>query len=118
MKYNYRFDEITFKSGEKYLIIVMEEKMQLVATFLMTDIQGSDSSYVLEAIDNVLNEKSNYEELNGNVCGLEIYKDKTRIYDNLAEDGMGNWCEIDTTELRELVEIWENELKDFKIKNK
>ena len=54
----------------------------------------------------VLSGESDYEELNGNVCGVEIHKDKTQVYDNLAEDGMGNWCEVDTKDLRELVDIW------------
>ncbi|MDU4659780.1 MAG: hypothetical protein E6Y39_06555, partial [Clostridium butyricum] len=74
--------------------------------------------YVFESIDKVLDGQSEYEELNGNVCGVEINKDMTRIYDNLAEDGMGNWCEIETQELRELVDIWCNELKRFKEQHK
>lgn len=118
MKCNFRFKELNYKDGHKDIIIIMEDKVQLVSSFLMSDIQGSDPQYVFEAIDKVLNGESDYEELNGNVCGVEIHKDKTQIYDNLAEDGMGNWCEIETIELRELVEIWANELKKFKAKNK
>ncbi|MFL0252542.1 hypothetical protein ACJDT4_19190 [Clostridium neuense] len=118
MKYNFRFEELNYKDGDKDIIIIMEDKIQLVSSFLMSDIQGSDPQYVFEAIDKVLNGESDYEELNGNVCGVEIHKDKTQIYDNLAEDGMGNWCEIETTELRELVEIWCEKLKQFKEENK
>lgn len=69
---------------------------------------------MIEALDKVLTGESEYEELNGNICGIEIHKDKTQVYDNLADDGMGNWCEIETKELRELVDIWCNELKRFK----
>lgn len=29
----------------------------------------------------MLNGKSEYEELNGNVCGVKIYRDITQIYD-------------------------------------
>lgn len=118
MKYNFRFEELNYNDGDKDIIIIMEDKIQLVSSFLMSDIQGSDPQYVFEAIDNVLNGESDYEELNGNVCGVEIHKDKTQIYDNLADDGMGNWCEIETTELRELVEIWCKKLKQFKEENK
>ena len=114
MKYKYKFSEFKYDDGDKDLIIIMEEKYQMVAQFLMSDIQGSDSIYVFKAIDKVLNGESEYEELNGNVCGVEIHKDKTQIYDNLADDGMGSWCEIETKELRELVEIWSDELKKFK----
>ena len=113
MKYNYKFDEIVFRSGNKKLIIIMDQEYQQVAQFLMSDIQGADGTYVFEAIDKVLSGESEKEELNGNVCGVEIHKDITKIYDNLAEDGMGNWCQIETEELRELVEIWSEEVRKF-----
>jgi hypothetical protein len=90
-----------------------EEKYRLIAEFLMSDVQRPDPQYVYEAIDNVLSGKSEHEELNGNVCGVMIHKKKTQIYDNLAEDEIGDWCEVETKELRELVEIWCNELKQF-----
>lgn len=118
MKFNYRFENIVFKSGNRRLIIIMEERYQMVAQFLMSDIQGSNPGYVFEAIDKVLSGESDYEELNGNVCGVEIHKDKTQIYDNLAEDGMGNWCEVDIKDLRELVDIWCKEVKKFKEQHK
>ena len=118
MKYRYQFSEFKYKDGDKDLIIIMEEKYQMVAQFLMSDIQGSDPTYVFESIDKVLNGESDYEELNGNVCGVEIHKDKTQIYDNLAEDGMGNWCEIETKDLRELVDIWCKEVERFKGQHK
>jgi antitoxin len=116
MKYNFGFDVITFKSGKKDLIINIEKKVELVATFLMSDVQGY-SFYAIEALDKVLCGGSEYEELNGNVCGVEIRKEKTTVYDNLAEDGMGNWCEIETKELRDLVGIWTNRLKKFREEN-
>ena len=119
MKYKYKIKKFTYHNGKEDLIIVMDdEKYRMVAQFLMSDIQGQDPQYVFEAIDNVLSEKSEYEELNGNVCGVEIHREKTKIYDNLAEDGMGHWCEIETNELRELVNIWCNELKKFKAQSK
>lgn len=118
MEYKYKFSDIVFKSGNRRRIIIMEEKYQMVAQFLMSDIQGADPGYVFDAIDKVLSGNSEYEEINGNVCGVEIHKDMTRIYDNLAEDGMGNWCEIETNELRKLVDIWCSELRNFREKYK
>ena len=119
MKYKYKLKTFTYHDGDKDLIIVMEEeKYRLVAQFLMSDVQGQDPQYVFESIDNVLSGKSEYEELNGNACGVEIHKEKTQIYDNLAEDGKGDWCEIETKELRKLVEIWHNELKRFQSQHK
>lgn len=117
MKYSYKFDEIIFKSGRKSRIIIMEEQVQLVGEFLMSDAEVDPESYI-EALDSVLNEESEYEELNGNVCGILIHKDKTKVIDCLAEDGMGNWCEIETKELRELIDIWCDEVKRFKEQNK
>ncbi len=104
MKYLYKFDEITFKSGRKKKIIIVEPKIRLVAEFLMSDIQGADATYVFSAIDKVLNGESEYEELDGNVCGVEIRKDFTTIYDNISNDE--DKCVIETKELREFVEIW------------
>lgn len=115
MKPKFEFGEITFKSGNKSLIIKMlDPKKYLIATFLMSDIQGGDPSYALEEIDAVLEGKKEYAELNGNVCGVEIHKDKTQIYDNLADDGMGEWCEINTEDLKELIIIWANKVKEFR----
>ncbi len=93
MKYKYEIKKFTYHNGTDDLIIVMdEEKYRMVAQFLMSDIQGQDPQYVFEAIDKVLSGKSEYEELNGNVCGVEIHREKTQIYDNLAQDGKGDWC--------------------------
>lgn len=116
MKYTFEFNEISFNNGQKDLIINLQKEVELVATFLMSDVQGYPA-YAIEALENVLNGKSEYEELNGNVCGLEIRKEKTTVYDNLADDGMGNWCEIETCELRELVDIWINKLGEFRNQN-
>lgn len=114
----YRFDEFKYYDGDKDLIIIMEDKRyQIISTFLQSE-GNIFQNHVCVALDKVLNGESKYEELNGNVCGVEINKDITQIYDNLAEDGMGNWCEVETKELRVLVDIWFKELKKFKSKNK
>ena len=120
MKYKYRFSEIVFESGNKSRIIIMEDiKYRLVAQVLMSDIQGASAwNDYYDAIDKVLSGKSDYEELNGNVCGIEIHRDKTQIYDNLANDGKGDWCEIETKEFRSLIDAWFTELKKFKTHTK
>lgn len=110
----YKFDVISYQNGDSDLIIKMEdESKRLVATFLMSDIQGGDISYAIHAIDKVLTGKSDYEELNGNICGVEIHQDKTEIYDNLAEDGIGDWCTVNTSELKELIYIWHQNHSNF-----
>jgi hypothetical protein len=117
LKYKYSFDELIYDDEDRDLIIIVEEKIQLVAQFLMSDVQIDSESYI-QALDSVLNGFSDYEELNGNVCGILIHRDKTKVIDCLADDGMGNWCEIETKELRELIDIWCNKLKRFKENNK
>lgn len=52
--------------------------------------------------------------MNGNICGLEIRNDTTTVLDNLAEDGKGEYCEIETMELVELIHIWLNKRKEYK----
>ena len=113
MKLKYKIKYIIYNGKEDDIIFEFDEKYRILSTFLSADVQ-SFPDYIIEGLEKVLNGKSDYEELNGNVCGVEIHRDMTQIYDNLADDGMGNWCEIETKELRELVDIWCNELKKFK----
>ena len=110
---NYEIKEIIYNGKKDDIVFEFEEKYTLLSTFLSSDVQPF-SNYVIEAIDKVLNEQSEYEEVNGNVCGIEIHKEKTQVYDNLAEDGMARWCEVDTLELKVLVKAWLDELKKFK----
>ena len=116
--YKYQFRILELGDGQKELLIEFEDKVkEILSSFLESDVSAFEN-YVCEVIDKVLNDESEYEELNGNVCGVEIHKDMTQIYDNLAEDGMGNWCEVDTKDLRELVDIWCKEVKKFKEQHK
>lgn len=70
--------------------------------------------WILEEIHSILNGEKNYVVVNGNICGLEIQNDTTTILDNLAEDGKGEYCEIETMELVELIHIWLNKRKEYK----
>lgn len=116
MKLNYNVREIFYKGKIDDIVFDFEKEYELLTTFLCADVHPF-SLNVREAFDNVLNGRSDYEEISGNICGVEIHKEKTKIYDNLAEDGKGNWCEVDTKELRELIEIWSNKLKEFRKEN-
>lgn len=62
--------------------------------------------WILEEIYSVLNGKENYVVVNGNICGLEIWKDIIIVLDNLVEDGKGDFCEIEMIELVDLIYIW------------
>lgn len=116
---NYSLGEVTLSNGIKILTIQMEDKSRyLIATFLSSDIQGANPKYALDAIDSVLMGDRKYAELNGNVCGVEVYKETTTIYDNLAEDGKGDWCTIKTKNLRELIISWYEDSQEFTAKQK
>lgn len=78
----------------------------------MSDGQAFEE-FIKTAFDKVLSGESEYEEINGNVCCAEISSKTTKIYDNLAEDGMGNWCEVDTRELRNIIAEWCDEVRQL-----
>lgn len=59
-----------------------------------------------------------YKLENGNVCCVEIRKNTTKVYDNLAEKANGNWCEVDTKEIRILIDEWCDKVRKFNNKSK
>lgn len=115
MKHSYKFDNFVYRDGEIRRIIIMDdEKYRVIALFLMSEIQRGDGQYALAAIDNVLSGKNEYEELAGNGSRVEIRKDKTQIHELFpSQDEIAEWCEIETIELRKLIEIWVNENRQF-----
>jgi hypothetical protein len=94
------------------LIEFDERKYELLSTFLESDVQAFEE-WIKIAFDKVLSGESEYQEINGNVCCTEINPITTKIYDNLADDAMGNWCEVDTRELRQIIEEWCDEVHKF-----
>ena len=111
--YSFKFREIEMNSGKRKLLIDFEdEKNELLSTFLETEVI-TFSDNIIFCLNQVLENGSEYEEFNGNVCGLEINKNRTQIFDNLASDGMGKWCDIDTNELKKLVELWLSKTQEY-----
>lgn len=104
----------TIKIGNKvHLLVEFEDKKyELLSTFLESDVSPFEN-WIKAAFDRVLSGESEYEEVNGNVCCAEININTTKLYDNLAEDAMGSWCEIDTKELRKLVDEWCDKVQKF-----
>jgi hypothetical protein len=102
MKYSYHVQYT--KRGSP--VLRLPKELELVTTFLFSDVQRPIVGYYLSAIDRVLSDEKPYEEAAGNVCRLEIKKDFTRIIDTLAEADAKNECTIETEELRELIVTW------------
>ncbi|AAP07908.1 TPA: type II toxin-antitoxin system toxin [Bacillus thuringiensis] len=109
MKYPYSFEVLT--NGK--LVMRLPQEIKLMETFLGVEVSAF-GDWILEEIHSVLNGKENYVVVNGNICGLEIRKDTTTVLDNLAEDGKGDFCEIETIELVDLIHIWQDKQKEFK----
>lgn len=106
MKYNYHFETSKNKPGLK-LTIRLPEGLKVIETFLGTEVQYQDDAEdILNAIDKVLNNRFDCREMTGNVCNLEIRREKTKVYNALSSSSRGNECEIETSELRELIIIW------------
>lgn len=109
----YRIEEYKLKNGIEDISIIFHEKYQLLTTFLTCDVLPFED-WIKTDFDKVLSGESEYEEVNGNVCCAEISLKTTKVYDNLAEDAMGNWCEVDTQELRQIIEEWCEKARAFK----
>lgn len=110
----YRFYR-TIEIGKEDILLIefKEKKYEILSTFLESDVTPFET-WIKAAFDSVLSGENQYEEVNGNVCCAEISFDTTKIYDNLAADAMGNWCEVNTKELRQLIEEWCDKVREFK----
>lgn len=103
---NKEFKVIKLNDGKKKLTIVFTDKeYELLSTFFFVEV-NSFEEWIKKNIDDVLQGKNNKIEISGNICELIIEKDKTIIYDMLAEDGMGKWCSISTKELLSIINEW------------
>jgi len=108
------YKEFSLSNGEKQISIVFKDnKYELLSTFLFIEMNAFEE-WIKNDFDKVLSGQSEYEEINGNVCCVEISPNTTKIYDNLAEDAMGNRCEVDTKELRQLIEEYCDKVREFK----
>ena len=108
------YKTIQIGKKERLLIEFKENKYEILSTFLESDVSPFEE-WIKSAFDRVLSGESEYEEVNGNVCCAEISSKTTKVYDNLTEDAMGNWCEVDTKELRQLIDEWCDKVREFKM---
>lgn len=104
MKYNYEFIIGPYDT----LLMKLPSEISIVADFLASDIQGGSAEPWITEIDQVLNGKEKSSNFGGNACELEINPDFTKISNHYVEDEKYS-CTIETSELRELILIWEAE---------
>ncbi|WP_283750963.1 hypothetical protein [Bacillus cereus] len=98
------------------LKIELSKELEIVATFLENDIQGIPVKWWLQKIDEVLNNLKEYNEFQGTLCAIQVKKDETILVD-LYSIHNPNICKIETTELRNLIEVWGQEQKMYKNNN-
>ncbi len=104
-------------NGKKDITIVCNIKnSETLNTFLGSDVRAFED-WIKADFDRVLSGESKYEEVNGNVCCAEISPKTTKIYDNLIEDEeeyYSTCCEVNTQELRQIIEEWCKKVQEFK----
>lgn len=101
---------------ERLLIEFKEKKYETLSTFLISDVVNFEE-WIKADFDKVLSGESEYEEANGNVCCAEISPKTTKIYHKLLGDDESYYsscCEVDTKELRQLIEEWCEKVREFK----
>jgi hypothetical protein len=116
----YQINEIILKNKQierkRFVIEFIDPAQAIVGEFLMTDSSLLNYS-VLDDLNKVLSEKSDYIEFSGNRCSLEIRSDKTLIED-LFEGMFANFdtlpaYKIETKTLRDLVVMWKEKLEEL-----
>ena len=102
-----------FADGSKYLTVIFTDpKYQLITTFLFVEV-NSFEDWIKEDFDDVLSGKYPFRESGGNICGLEITPETTKIYNLLVDDEDSDCCEVDTKELRAIIEEWCDKVKNL-----
>lgn len=113
---NYKIRYIKFNNKIDDLVFEFEEEQKLLSTFLSSDVTPFED-WIKADFDKVLSGESEYEEINGNVCSVEISPLTTKIYNMLIEDDEEYYtgcCEVDTKELRQLIDEWCDKVREFK----
>lgn len=100
------FKTIKLNDGRKKLTVVFSDKAyELLSTFFFVEV-NSFEEWIKQNIYDVLQGKTDKAEQSGNVCEWVVEKDKTTVYDMLAQDGTGKQCAVSTEELLSLINEW------------
>ena len=113
----YRIEEYKLKNGIEDISIIFDEKYQLLTTFMSCDVLPFEE-WIKSDFDKVLSGEIISKEISGNVCCAEINFKNTKIYNMLIEDDDEYYetcCEVDTKELRQLIDEWCDKVQKFKM---
>lgn len=104
-------------NGQKDITVIYNIKNgATLTTFMYSDVSAFEE-WIKADFDKVLSGKSEYEEVSGNVCVAEITPLTTKIYNNMAENDeeyYNTCCEIETKELRKLIDEWCDKIRELK----
>ena len=113
-----KYVEYELAKGKKDICIVCNCKnAETLNTFLCSDVRPFEEWIKLD-FDKVLSGEIISKEISGNVCCAEINFKNTKIYNMLIEDDDEYYetcCEVDTKELRQLIDEWCDKVREFKM---
>ena len=113
-----KYVEYELAKGKKDICIVCNCKnAETLNTFLCSDVRPFEE-WIKSDFDKVLSGEIKKKEISGNVCCAEINFKNTKIYNMLIEDDDEYYetcCEVDTKELRQLIDEWCDKVREFKM---
>ena len=113
-----KYVEYELAKGKKDICIVCNCKnAETLNTFLCSDVSPFEA-WIKSDFDKVLSGEIISKEISGNVCCAEINFKNTKIYNMLIEDDDEYYetcCEVDTKELRQLIDEWCDKVREFKM---
>ena len=113
-----KYVEYELAKGKKDICIVCNCKnAETLNTFLCSDVRPFEE-WIKSDFDKVLSGEIISKEISGNVCYAEINFKNTKIYNMLIEDDDEYYetcCEVDTKELRQLIDEWCDKVREFKM---
>ena len=117
---NYKIKYIEFNGNVDDIVFDFGEGKDVLSMFLSSDVTPFEE-WMKESFDDVLSGKIGTKTVDGNVCSAEISPTYTKIFDMLVEDEgeyYSTCCEVNTKELRQVIDEWCDEVRKFKDKKK
>ncbi|RJS63023.1 hypothetical protein [Priestia filamentosa] len=98
--------EYTFELSEDgFYIPRLNNEFKLVE-LVFEDMASFGEAIFKDFMENVITEKSEREEISGNICSLEILKEYTIISTEFVDSGVSNELKVDTDEMFKLINEW------------
>lgn len=108
MKYNYQFKVADIEGAKRLKIEIQDPGLHLVSNLLTYDVP-TYPTHLIEVLEAVLSGDTHIKYWGGLVTELEITREQTKVFDKHSHEN----CTIETDELRQLVNIFIQEEKQF-----